>query len=153
MGKGAQVLSQPLQLQKHVTLKADMSFELLPLFDILVIVVFFGLFSSPFVLPQGMSMDLINFDKNLLSGSEVSAVLTVKSKDMLLFDGENLRLEDFEDKAMQYTRNNPSSVLLVRLDPGVDLESFFDICGAARSAGFVRVHVAGEQKQLASEAF
>lgn len=147
------MLSQPLDLQKHVRLKPDMGFEWLPLVDILVIIVFFGLFGSPFVLPQGMSGDLIHFDKNLLSGSEVSAVLTVKSDSMLLFEGKNLRLEDFSSEAQSFVSGHRHSVLLVRLDRGVGLETFFDICGAARRAGFVRVHVAGEEKPAEEQAF
>jgi len=147
------VLSQPLELQKHVRLKPDMAFEWLPLIDILVIIVFFGLFGSPFVLPQGMSGDLVNFDKQLLSGSEVSAVLTVKSDSMLLFEGKNLRLEDFPSQAQAFVANHRHAVLLIRLDRGVGLETFFDICGAARNAGFSRVHVAGEEKVAEVQAF
>ena len=141
------MFSQPLNLERFIRTKPESSLEVVPIIDILVIVVFFGLFSSPFVLPSGVAVDL-ELNENLISGIGVTAVLTVKRDNMLLFEGQNLKLTQFEEKARGYLDGEKDAALLVRLDPGIKTDTFFKICGEAKKAGFSKVHVAGEKEVI-----
>lgn len=139
------MFSQPLNLERFIRTKPESSLEVVPIIDILIIVVFFGFFSSPFVLPPGVEVDL-ELSENLVSGIGVTAVLTVKRDNMLLFEGQNLKLSQFAEKARAFLGDKENSALLVRLDPGIQTETFFKICGEAKKAGFSKVHVAGEKE-------
>ena len=141
------MLSQPLNLDKYIRTKPESGLETVPIIDILIIVVFFGLFGSPFVMPPGLEVDL-EVSENLVSGVGVTAVLTLKRDDMLLFEGQNLKLHQFEEKAREYLEGKESAVLLLRLDPGIKMETFFKISGEAKKAGFSKVHVAGEKEVI-----
>ena len=81
----------------------------------------------------------------LVSGMEVTAVLTVRRDDMLLFEGQNLKLAQFKEKAMAYLKGREKAALLVRLDPSIRAQTVFDIFGQAKQAGFSNVLVAGEK--------
>ena len=139
------MISQPLNLERYIRTKPGTSLEVVPIVDILVIVVFFGLFSSPFVMPSGVEVDL-ELNENLVSGIGVTAVLTVKRDNMLLFEGQNLKLNQFQEKAREYLEGKENAVLLLRLDPGIKIDTFFKISGEAKQAGFTKVHVAGEKE-------
>lgn len=141
------MLSQPLNLERYIRTKPETSLEVVPIIDILVIVVFFGLFSSPFVVPIGATVDL-ELNENLVSGIGVTAVLTVKRDNMLLFEGQNLKLSQFEEKAREYLEGKEDAVLLLRLDPDIKVDTFFQISGEAKKAGFSKVHVAGEKEVM-----
>ena len=141
------MFSQPLNLERFIRTKPESSLEVVPIVDILVIVVFFGLFSSPFVMPPGVEVDL-ELNENLVSGIAVTAVLTVKRDNMLLFEGQNLKLNQFEEKAREFLKGEKDAVLLLRLDPGIKIDTFFKISGEAKKAGFSKVHVAGEKEVI-----
>lgn len=141
------MLSQPLRLERYIRTKPETRLESVPIIDILIIVVFFGLFGSPFVMPPGLAVDL-EVSENLVSGVGVTAVLTVKRDNMLLFEGQNLKLNQFEEKARNYLQGKENAVLLLRLDPGIKMDTFFKISGEAKKAGFSKVHVAGEKEVI-----
>ena len=46
-----------------------------------------------------------------------------------------------------------NAVLLLRLDPGIKMDTFFKISGEAKAAGFSKVHVAGEKEVLDAPTF
>lgn len=139
------MLSQPLELERFIGTKPKSNLEVVPIIDILVIVVFFGIFSSPFVVPKGVVIDF-EVNDSLVSGINVTAVLTVKRDNMLLFEGQNLKLNQFEEKAREYIKGKGDAVLLLRLDPDIKMDTFFQISGEAKKAGFSKVHVAGEKE-------
>jgi biopolymer transport protein ExbD len=139
------MFSQPLNLERFIRTKPESSLEVVPIVDILIIVVFFGIFGTPFILPQGVEVDL-QLSENMVTGIRVTAVLTVKRDNMLLFEGQNLKLSQFEQKARMYLDGEKNATLLLRLDPAINTETFFKICGEAKKAGFSSVHVAGEKE-------
>ncbi len=141
------MFSQPLDLGRFTQAKADSKLEVVPILDILIIVLFFGVFSSAFVLPQGVQVDL-ELNEELVSGMDVSAVLTVKRDDMLLFEGQNLKLSQFKEKATAFLDGRKNAALLVRVDPGIRAQTFFEIFGQAKQAGFTKVLVAGENQEI-----
>ncbi len=141
------MFSQPLDLGRFIQTRADSKLEVVPILDILIIVLFFGIFSSAFVFPQGVEVDL-ELTEELVSGMEVAAVLTVRRDDMLLFEGQNLKLAQFKGKAVAYLQGREKAALLVRLDPSIRAQTVFDIFGQAKQAGFTHVLVAGENQAI-----
>ena len=141
------MLSQPLELEQFIRTEPKTTLEVVPIVDLVVIVVFFGLFGSPFVVPKGINIDL-EVSESLMSGISVTSVLTVKRDDMLLFEGQNLKLHQFEEKARDYLEGKDNAVLLLRLDPDIKIDTFFQISAEAKKAGFSKVHVAGEKEVL-----
>lgn len=141
------MFSQPLRLERFIRTNPERNLEVVPIMDILIIIVFFGLFGSPFVLPHGVEVDL-ELTENLIRGIDVAAVLTVKRDNMLLFEGQNLKLSQFAGKARVYLDGSKDAALLIRLGPGIQTETFFKICGEAKKAGFSKVHVAGEKEVI-----
>ena len=141
------MFSQPLNLERFIRTKPETGLEVVPIIDILVIAVFFGFFSSPFVLPPGVEVDL-ELSEGLVTGLGVTAVLTVKQNNMLLFEGQNLKLSQFEEKARVYLDGEKNAALLLRLDPSIDTDTLFKIFGEAKKAGFAKVHVAGEKEVI-----
>ena len=99
------------------------------------------------MLPPGVEVDL-ELNENLVSGIGVTAVLTVKRDNMLLFEGQNLKLSQFEEKARTFLAGEKNAVLLLRLDPEINIDTFFKISGEAKKAGFTKVHVAGEKEAI-----
>ena len=146
------MFSQPLNLERFIRTNPESSLEVVPIVDILIMAVFFGVFGTPFVLPVGVNVDL-QLNETLVSGMEVAAVLTVKRDNMLLFEGQNLKLSQFEEKARIYLDGKKNATLLIRLDPVINTETFFKICGEAKKAGFSTVHVAGEKEIIDLPAF
>ena len=141
------MLSQPLELEQFIRTEPKTTLEVVPIIDLVVIVVFFGLFGSPFVVPAGVEVDL-EVNESLVTGVGVTAVLTVKRDNMLLFEGQNLKLHQFEEKARAYLQGKDNAVLLLRLDPDIKIDTFFQISAEAKKAGFSKVHVAGEKEVL-----
>jgi len=141
------MFSQPLRLERFIRTKPESKLEVVPIMDIIIIIVFFGLFGSPFVLPRGVEVGL-ELSDNLISGIDVTAVLTVKRDNMLLFEGQNLKLSQFADKANAYLDGTKDATLLIRLGSGIQTETFFKICAEAKKAGFSKVHVAGEKEVI-----
>ena len=139
------MFSQPLNLERFIRTRPESNLEVVPILDILIIVVFFGLFSTPFVLPQGVPVDL-EVGENLVTGIGVTAVLTVKRDNMLLFEGQNLKLSQFAEKAAEYLNGEANATLLLRMDPAINIETFFKISSEAKKAGFAKVHVAVEKE-------
>ena len=141
------MFSQPLDLGRFIRTRTDSKLEVVPILDILIIVLFFGIFSSAFVFPQGVEVDL-ELTEELVSGMEVTAVLTVRRDDMLLFEGQNLKLSQFKGKAVAFLKGREKAALLVRLDPSIRAQTVFDIFGQAKQAGFSHVLVAGENQAI-----
>ena len=141
------MFSQPLDLGRFIRTRTDSKLEVVPILDILIIVLFFGIFSSAFVFPQGVEVDL-ELTEELVGGMEVAAVLTVRRDDMLLFEGQNLKLSQFKEKAVAFLKGREKAALLVRLDPSIRAQTVFDIFGQAKQAGFTHVLVAGENRAI-----
>ena len=72
---------------------------------------------------------------------------------MLLFEGQNLKLSQFEEKARAYLDGETKATLLVRLDPDIKIDTFFKISAEAKKAGFSKVHVAGEREVVDQPTF
>src|SRR5690606_6287168 len=86
---GSVMITRPLDLQSRLK-PPSKRLNPLPLFDVLLIAFFFSLFSSSFVLSPGLTINLPEGGSG--PGLPATAVLTVHSDDMLLFEGRILNM-------------------------------------------------------------
>ena len=87
----------------------------------------------------------------MLSGIPTSAVvtvLTVRENDMVLFEGNIVRPRALEREFSKYfeMRKKENSVILIKLDKTVRVDSLLRILDLARRSGFAQVQIAAEEK-------
>jgi biopolymer transport protein ExbD len=123
-----------------------------------VIVLFFGLFGSSFVLAPGLpvgvgaeaGMVLPQVDAAVRSAGATSVVVTYRRDNLLLFEGGMYSLGGLRKPLEAYAQKHPGAVMLVRMDKQVSAQAFFDLCGLARAAGFANVFAAAESPAAAA---
>jgi len=98
----------------------------------------------------GETIDLPLTSKHDPTGIPAAAVLTVKSDNMLFFDGAILTPEEFGREAGTFLerRNIPpaAAVLLVNLHREASVQTFQRVIDLAREAGFTKVQLAAENR-------
>ncbi len=129
--------------------------DLVPLVDLMLIGLFFGIFHSQFLLPPGLTIELPQAPGQNLSPSPVAAVVTVlpvpaeQGARLVLFRGDILPVDRLAPALESYLaeRRLENPVLLVKIDRKADLDQLAAVANAARASGFVAVQVAAEQEQ------
>ena len=121
--------------------------------NVALIVLFFGLLGSRFVLAPGLAMAVGESGSNLdlpalgsSTGGEgvASVVVSYRRDNVILFEGGMYSQEDLRKQMADYVRKHPGAVLLVRADRQVSMQAFLDLCEMAKSVGFANVLVAAE---------
>jgi biopolymer transport protein ExbD len=118
-----------------------------------LIVLFFGLLGSRFVLAPGLAMAVGESGSSLdlpalgtSTGGEgvASVVVSYRRDNVILFEGGMYSQADLRKQMADYVRKHPGAVLLVRADRQVSMQAFLDLCEMAKSVGFANVLVAAE---------
>ena len=117
-----------------------------------LIVLFFSLLGSSFVLPPGQlfgvdgqnAMVLPNIAGTPERSEAASVVVTYRREDVILFEGGMYTLADLRKHLEGYAKSHSGAVMLVRVDRQVSMQQFLDLCEMARSVGFANVLVAAE---------
>lgn len=118
-----------------------------------LIVLFFGLLGSQFVLAPGLpigvaadsALDLPRMDGAISAAGPASVVVSYRRDNVILFEGGKYTLTELRKPMEDYARRHPGAVLLVRADRQVSMQAFLDLCEMAREAGFANVLAAAEQ--------
>ncbi len=135
------MITRPLNLQSRLK-KPSLRFDVVALFDILVIVFGFTLLSSRFIFAPGITIDLPRVAADDLVGIRTDAVLTIGANEMLLFEGAILNYDNFVDRLRDHFREDPDGSLLIRADRRIPMQTLLEVAELARSAGVARVQVA-----------
>jgi biopolymer transport protein ExbD len=123
---------------------------------VLSIVLFlFGIFliGSRFVLPPGVHVELprsIN-----ISTSKIDGILTIRSSNMLLFNGRIFSLTDLENELKSFMKYNSNKkvTILVRSDKNLSLGEFIHICEIIKLSGVNEIHIATEKSRHQPQVF
>jgi biopolymer transport protein ExbD len=115
-----------------------------------VIVLFFALLGSQFVLAPGMpvgvgqgaELELPQVGATMQGAASV--VVSYRRDEMILFEGGIYEFANFRPVLEKYAKAHPGSALLVRVDKQVSMQGFLALCDLARAAGFANVLVAAE---------
>lgn len=144
------MITRPLELEAHLRSPSH-RFNVVPLLDILFIVLFFSLLSSKFVFSPGLTIDLPRGDEDALAGLPASAVLTVRSDEMLLFQEQILGLDTLEAALRDHVERRGETNLLINFDRKVSVQTLFSVSELARAAGVGRVQLAFEPQGAEAE--
>ncbi len=120
-----------------------------------VIVLFFGLLGSRFVLAPGLPVG-VSGDAELVlpqvgartqGAAPASVVVSFRRDDVILFEGgmyNKNALRELRRHLEEYAKLHPGAVMLVRADREVSMQAFLNLCEMARQVGFVQVLAAAE---------
>lgn len=146
-GKTPQVgaYTKPLGLSVHLKRPA-VKLDAVPILDLLVITLLFGLLFTRFVMVPGMQVDLPDSEMQMQPSTRPVSVLTIGNRGMLLFDGVVFEMETIRSGFESHIREMADAevVLLVKTEGSMDLQRFLALCRMAQEAGFVQVQIAGE---------
>ena len=124
-----------------------------------VIVLFFSLLGSRFVLAPGPVID-VSGDNTIelpnaataAEGTNAAAVVVSYRRDnVILFEGGMYTLAELKKHLKGYASDHPGAVMLVRADRQVTLQDFLALCDMAKAAGFASVQPATEPPQPSAE--
>ena len=137
--------TEPLGLSRR--LKApSIRLDFVPVLDLIVIALLFGLLFTRFVMVPGVSVDLPDSQIQMQPSEGPVAVLTIGNRGMLFFDGSVFELDSVERGFRRHieARSEAGVVLLVKTEGSMDLQQFLQLCHMAQQAGFVEVQIAAE---------
>lgn len=140
------MITRPLELQSRLK-RPSLWVNPLPLFDVLAIVLFFSLLSSQFVLSPGLTINLPEGGTG--PGLPASAVLTVRTSEMLFFEGRNLNMAALAPALRDHVEQRGprgDSNLLIYIDRDVPVQTLLAVTEIAREQGIDRVQLAAEPR-------
>jgi len=145
------MITRPFNFEAHVT-KPSTSFDIVPLLNVCVLLLFFGLLGSRFVLAPGVAINLRlpASDGTPAEALPTSRVLTVGEaggREMLIFEGRILNLDSLERLLGERAGAYAGEVLLLRMDRDVSMVLLVRVCELAKRAGFDQVLLAAEPEQ------
>jgi biopolymer transport protein ExbD len=159
-------LTSPLGLTRHLR-RPDVRLEPVPWLNVLLVGWLLSLLGSRFVYAPGLAVDLGHVSGTLpqqlnlpvVSGSPlpglpanaVLTVLTVKGDDLFIFEGRIYDLESFRAELRRHPlpASRAPTILLLKMDQSVSMQTFMEICALARAAGFSTVQVAASPSSTA----
>ncbi len=148
------MIAHPLELQSRLS-PPPRDLDFFAWVNVAVIVLFFALLGSRFVLAPGLSIGVGGEEGLLLpqvagtneSVGPASVVVSYRRDNVILFEGGMYTLAELRKHMERYAKQYPGAVMLVRSDRQVSMQAFLDLCEMARSVGFANVLVAAEQPQ------
>jgi biopolymer transport protein ExbD len=146
------MITRPLDLQSHLS-PAPRDLDFFAWVNVGVIVLFFGLLGSRFVLAPGLpvgvgaenALELPNTGGAIDGAGPASVVVSYRRDNVILFEGGMYALPELRKHMEDYAKLHPQAVLLVRADRQVSMQAFLDLCDMAKQVGFKGVLVAADQ--------
>ena len=137
----------------RVSVRRRVTLDFVAWVNVAVIVLFFSLLGSRFVLAPGLLIDAGEGEKFELpktpepqySRTASRLVVTYRRDDVILFEGAIVKLPELEQHLTAYAKKHPGEVLLLVADRHVTLEAVTKLSAMARSVGFAYVQTANER--------
>ncbi|MGB0334360.1 MAG: ExbD/TolR family protein [Opitutales bacterium] len=126
--------------------RPSIKLDFVPVLDLLMIALLFGLLFTRFVMVPGIRIDLPDSEMQMQPSKLPVAVLTIGNNGMLFFDGSRYEIDTIEEgfRRMLGEVSERETVLLVKTQGSMNLELFLRLCRMAQIAGFAQVQIAGE---------
>lgn len=137
------MITKPLNLETHLR-PVPRNFDWLFLVNGCMIVLFFMLFGSRFVLAPGLVMTLPTMKGDTVSLAPASVVVSVPRANMVLFEDSLLTIPQLKARFVEYAKGRKGLSLLVRADREVPTQTLWEIVDAATAAGFAPVTFAAQ---------
>jgi biopolymer transport protein ExbD len=132
------MITRPLDLASRLR-PEPRNFDWLFYVNVVVLVFFFSLYGSPFVLAPGLSVQLPVAAGANANAKPITHFISVLPSGRVLTPEGPLKLEQLETWLAKQATTAKSPVLLVRGDRAVSMSTFGLISGTARRVGFVDV--------------
>ena len=142
------MITRPLELQARLS-PAPRDLDFFAWVNVGVVVLFFSLLGSRFVLAPGLLIGAGNEGFQLPAGSgqqsvtTASVVVSYRQDDVILFEGAIVKLPELKQRLEAYAKDHPGEILLLLADKHVSAQAVTDLSVMARSAGFAYVLMAG----------
>ncbi len=146
------MITRPLELESRMS-PPPRDLDFVAWVNVGVIVLFFSLLGSRFVLAPGVSIGLAD-DANPLvlpqgggtleSTGTAAVVVSYRRDNVILFEGGMFSLTDLRKQMEVYAKKHPGAVMLVRADRQVSFQAGLELADMARSVGFANVVLAIE---------
>lgn len=151
------MITRPFNFEAHLK-KPGGGPVVIPYVNVCLLFLFFTLLSSKFVLAPGVSLSLPTAkaaDSSALPTYKVLTVGEVQGSERLIFEDRILNLDSFEKElpTLLKAKEARETVLLVRMDKGVSVQTLVRVCEIAREAGFREVRIATETQNAAPDSF
>jgi biopolymer transport protein ExbD len=152
------MITSPLDLQSRLS-PPPRDLDFFAWVNVGVIVLFFGLLGSRFVLAPGMPIGVAADSELVLpevagavaNAGPASVVVSYRRQDVILFEGGKYTLRELRQHMEAYAKQHPGAVMLVRADRQVSMQDFLNLCEMAREVGFANVIAAAEQPSPETE--
>lgn len=148
------MIVQPFNFTSHLK-QVSIGFDVVPFIDFCLILVFFALLGSPYVVAPGLTVNLPAMQAPAADAIPTSRVLTVgevEGRELIIFDNRVQTL-----KTLQETFANqpaaPGEVLLLRLQRDVSVQLLVRVNELAARAGFAAVQIAAEPEHAGGPGF
>jgi len=145
------MITRPLELQSRLS-PPPRDLDFFAWVNVGLIALFFSLLGSRFVLAQGLLVGAgeEGFKLPASAGAQyvttASVVVSYRQDDVILFEGEIVKLPELSRKLEAYAKQHPGEVLLLLADKHVSAQAVTDLSVMARAAGFSYVLMAGENQ-------
>lgn len=145
------MIARPLELESRMS-PPPRDLDFVAWVNVGVIVLFFSLFGSNFVLAPGLPVGvgepgvlvLPSIGTAAQDAGTASVVVSYRSDRVILFEGGMYSLSELRKHLEGYAKNHSGAVMLVRADRQVSVQAFADLCEMAKSVGFANVLLAAE---------
>jgi biopolymer transport protein ExbD len=144
------MITRPLELESRMS-PPPRDLDFVAWVNVGVIVLFFSLLGSRFVLAPGLLVgvgeagviELPTMNPASISQVATSVVVSYRRDNVILFEGGMYTLTELRKHMEVYTKSNPHAVMLVHADKQVSTQAIADLCAMAGAAGFDKVLLAG----------
>lgn len=146
------MITGPLELRSRLS-SPPRDLDFFAWVNVGVIVLFFALLGSRFVLAPGLPVSVAGDGDLVLpqmtgateSAGPASVVVSYRRDNVILFEGGKYTLPELRKHMEAYAKQHPGAVMLVRADRQVSMQAFLALCEMARQVGFANVLAAAEQ--------
>lgn len=146
------MITRPLDLQSKLSPMAR-SFDGLFWLNVGVVVVFFTLLGSKFVLPYGVAVgtdggSMLPAAGNLAQGvAGPTVVVSYRSESIILFEDGIYSFTDLRAQMERYIKAHPGTVVLVRINAEAPVKAFIQISELAQTLGYAGVVLAADNQE------
>ncbi len=143
------MITRPFDLVSRLT-PPPRDFNAIAWVNVCVIVLFFSILGSRFVLAPGLLLKVDNTAFGLPATPGVQNVRTASMvvaywrDDVIMYDGAIITLPQLRERLAAYARQHPGEVLLLLADRQVSVKAVADLSAMATSLGFAYVQIAAE---------
>ena len=140
------MITRPLELESRMS-PPPRDLDFVAWVNVAVIVLFFGLLGSRFVLAPGLVIG-VGAPGGLESNPTAAAtegtgagsvVVSYRRDNVILFEGGMYSLAELRKQVEDYARKHPGAVMQVNADRQVSWQAILELCDMAKAAGFASV--------------